>query len=163
VLRVALGFVFLWAFLDKTFGLGYGTTAAKSWLAGGSPTSGFLGHVSVGPLQSIFNALAGSALVDALFMVAMLAVGVALILGIGLRISAVVATLILVMMWAAEWPLATMTFDGQPSGSNNPLVDYHLIYALAAIVIALTAAGCTWGLGRRWESTTLVKRLPWLK
>ena len=27
VLRVSLGFAFLWAFLDKTFGLGYSTTA----------------------------------------------------------------------------------------------------------------------------------------
>ena len=26
VLRIATGFVFLWAFLDKTFGLGYATT-----------------------------------------------------------------------------------------------------------------------------------------
>jgi hypothetical protein len=32
VLRVSLGFVFLWAFLDKTFGLGHDTVVAKSWL-----------------------------------------------------------------------------------------------------------------------------------
>ena len=163
VTRIALGFVFLWAFLDKTFGLGYGTAAAKSWVGGGSPTSGFLGNVSVGPFRSFFTALSGSAIVDVLFMLSMLAVGVALILGVGLRISAIVATLIMVLMWAAEWPLARMTFDGQPSGSNNPIVDYHLIYALAAIVIALTAAGRTWGLGRIWESTSLVKRHPWLR
>jgi thiosulfate dehydrogenase (quinone) large subunit len=39
-LRVSLGFVFLWAFLDKTFGLGYSTPSAKSWISGGSPTEG---------------------------------------------------------------------------------------------------------------------------
>jgi thiosulfate dehydrogenase [quinone] large subunit len=59
--------------------------------------------------------------------------------------------------------LAQTTFDGQPTGSTNPLVDYHLIYALVAIVAAFLAAGRTWGLGRIWESTSLVKRLPWLK
>ena len=40
--RILLGFVFLWAFLDKTFGLGYATEPAKAWINGGSPTTGFL-------------------------------------------------------------------------------------------------------------------------
>jgi thiosulfate dehydrogenase [quinone] large subunit len=40
-IRLALGWIFLWAFLDKTFGLGHETIAAKSWLNGGSPTKGF--------------------------------------------------------------------------------------------------------------------------
>ena len=162
VSRIAVGFIFLWAFLDKAFGLGYSTAPAKAWIAGGSPTSGFLGHVEVGPFRGFFTSLAGSAVVDTLFMVGMLAVGLALILGIGLRIAAVAGTLIMLMMWAAEWPLAKLTFEGQPSGSSNPIVDYHLIYALVAIVAALSYAGRTWGLGRIWESTSLVKRFPWL-
>jgi thiosulfate dehydrogenase [quinone] large subunit len=66
-------------------------------------------------------------------------------------------------MWAAEWPLATQTFKGEPSGSVNPIVDYHIIYALVAIVAALFAAGRIWGLGKIWESTSLVKRMPWLR
>jgi thiosulfate dehydrogenase [quinone] large subunit len=163
VSRIALGFIFLWAFLDKMFGLGYSTTPAKAWVNGGSPTSGFLGNVEVGPLRSLFTSLAGSVVVDALFMLGMFAVGVALILGIGLRVAAVAATIIMLGMWAAEWPLSMQTFEGQPSGSTNPVVDYHLIYALLAIVLAVTAAGRTWGLGRVWESTSLVRRLPWLK
>jgi thiosulfate dehydrogenase [quinone] large subunit len=163
VTRIALGFIFLWAFLDKTFGLGYSTSAAKAWVNGGSPTSGFLGHVEVGPFRTAFVSLAGSPVVDALFMLGMLGVGLALILGVGLRIAAVSATVILLGMWAAEWPLAQLTFEGQPSGSVNPIVDYHIIYALVAIVAALTYAGRVWGLGTRWESTSLVKRLPWLK
>jgi thiosulfate dehydrogenase [quinone] large subunit len=163
VSRIALGFVFLWAFLDKTFGLGYSTPVAKAWINGGSPTSGFLGHVEAGPLRTFFMSLSGSAVVDTLFMLGMVAVGLALILGIGLRVAAIAGALIMVLMWAAEWPLAQLTFDGQPSGSVNPIVDYHLIYALLAIVVALTAAGRTWGLGRIWESTSLVKRLPWLR
>jgi len=160
--RIALGFIFLWAFLDKMFGLGYSTTSEKAWVNGGSPTTGFLGHVEVGPLRPLFTSLSGSVVVDALFMLGMLAVGVALILGIGLRIAAVAATVIMLGMWAAEWPLSTQTFDGQPSGSTNPVVDYHLIYALLAIVLAATAAGRVWGLGRIWESTSLVRRYPWL-
>ncbi len=41
-LRLALGFEFLWAFLDKTFGLGYSTPSTQASINGGSPTKGFL-------------------------------------------------------------------------------------------------------------------------
>ena len=51
VFRVVLGFEFLWAFLDKLFGLGYATPSAKAWIAGGSPTKGFLSSVDVGPFD----------------------------------------------------------------------------------------------------------------
>jgi thiosulfate dehydrogenase [quinone] large subunit len=163
VLRFMLGFVFLWAFLDKTFGLGYSTAPAKAWVAGGSPTSGFLGHVDAGPFRVLFNSMAGSTVVDVLFMLGMLAVGVALFLGVGLRLAAAAGGLIMVLMWAAEWPMARLTFDGQPTGSTNPFVDYHLVFAAALVVLALLAAGRTWGLGRAWQSTKLVKRLSWLK
>ncbi|MER7365496.1 hypothetical protein ABT353_22580, partial [Nonomuraea wenchangensis] len=40
--RISIGWVFLWAFLDKTFGWGFATPAAKAWINGGSPTTGFL-------------------------------------------------------------------------------------------------------------------------
>ena len=59
--------------------------------------------------------------------------------------GAVAATLMMAMMWFAELPLAQTTASGEPSGSTNRLVDYHVIYALAA---AFTNAGHVWGLGR---------------
>ena len=68
VLRIMIGLTFLWAFLDKMFGWGYATGAAKAWVNGGSPTSGFLSHVEVGPLQSVLRALAGSGVADWLLM-----------------------------------------------------------------------------------------------
>ena len=67
-LRIALGFVFLWAFLDKTFGFGYATPSEKSWINGGSPTNGFLKSVEVGPFQSFFNSIAGTWWANILFM-----------------------------------------------------------------------------------------------
>ncbi len=42
VLRIAFGLTFLWAFVDKLFGLGYATPAGKGWIDGGDPTAGFL-------------------------------------------------------------------------------------------------------------------------
>src|SRR4030095_7307470 len=58
VLRISTGFVFLWAFLDKTFGFGYATPSAKAWINGGSPTKGFLSSIDVGPFQNVFHTIA---------------------------------------------------------------------------------------------------------
>ena len=162
VLRITTGFVFLWAFLDKTFGFGYATPAAKAWINGGSPTKGFLSTVEVGPLQSFFHAIAGTWWANSLFMVGLLAVGVALIAGIGLRVSAVSGALMMVMMWLAEFPLARTTAAGEPSGSTNPLVDYHIVYAVTVIVLAAAYAGHTWGLGRLWARLPFVQKHRWL-
>ncbi|MEE1786718.1 hypothetical protein PUR71_28010 [Streptomyces sp. SP17BM10] len=161
--RVGLGFVFLWAFLDKTFGLGYATRSANSWLDGASPTNGFLSHVSAGPLQSTFHHWAGQAWADWLFMLGLLGIGLALIGGIGLRMAAVSGTLLLALMWAAEWPPARHLAQGAASGSSNPVADYHLIYALLLVALAATAAGDTWGLGRRWAALPFVRDHAWLR
>jgi thiosulfate dehydrogenase [quinone] large subunit len=162
VLRISTGFVFLWAFLDKTFGLGYATPSAKAWINGGSPTKGFLSSVDVGPFQSMFHSMAGTWWANSLFMLGLLAVGVALIAGIGLRLAAGAGVLILALMWLAEFPLARHTADGKPSASANPLTDYHFVYAVGLVVLALTYAGHTWGLGRQWAKLPFVRRNPWL-
>ncbi|MET7423719.1 hypothetical protein [Dactylosporangium sp. NPDC005555] len=155
VLRIGTGFVFLWAFLDKTFGLGYSTPSAKAWINGGSPTKGFLSSVDVGPLQSAFHAMAGTWWANWLFMLGMLGVGVALLAGVGMRIAAASGALIMAMMWLAEWPVGA-------TGSTNPFADYHLIYALVLVVLAAAYAGHTWGLGRLWAKLPFVQRNRWL-
>ena len=156
VLRLATGFIFLWAFFDKAFGLGYSTPSARAWIHGGTPSQGFLtGDGVTGPLKPFFAAIASPA-TDVLFMIGMLAIGLAVMLGIGLRVSAVVGTVILVLMYLAEW-----SFGGN-AASTNPLVDYHIIYALALIVFALLSAGDTWGFGLAWKRLPIVQRFPWL-
>nr|WP_255658702.1 DoxX family membrane protein [Actinoplanes sp. L3-i22] len=162
VLRIATGFVFLWAFFDKTFGWGYATPSERSWINGGSPTKGFLSGVDVGPFQGFFNDIAGQGWADWLFMLGLLGIGIALVLGIGMRIAAVAATLMMALMWFAEFPPAKTTDAGEATHSTNPIVDYHIIYAIGAIVTALTYAGHTWGLGRWWAGLPLVQRNRWL-
>jgi thiosulfate dehydrogenase (quinone) large subunit len=161
-LRLGLGFVFLWAFLDKTFGLGYATPSARAWINGGSPTKGFLSGVEMGPLASTFHSWAGTTWADWLFMLGLLGIGVALLLGVALRAAAASGTVMMLLMWAAEWPLARHTSAGAPSMSTNPIVDYHLIYALVLIAVAVTYAGNTWGLGRRWARLPFVQHNRWL-
>jgi len=161
VTRIALGFIFLWAFLDKTFGLHYATGAAVAegdpsvaWINGGSPSQGYLQFATAGPLKDTFASLASPAS-DWLFMIGLLGIGLALILGIGMRIAAVTGSILLVLMWLSAWTFA--------QGSNNPVLDDHLIYAFVIITLAVLYAGDTWGLGRRWAGLPLVQRATWLR
>lgn len=162
VLRIATGFVFLWAFFDKTFGFNYATPTARAWIHGGSPTKGFLANVNVGPFQSFFHHIAGTGWANWLFMLALLGIGLALTLGIGLRIAAGAGVLLLALMWFAEYPLAQHTNTGKPTSSTNPITDSHFGYAVTLIVLALTYAGHTWGLGKWWATLPLVQKNRWL-
>ncbi|MEZ0077409.1 hypothetical protein [Planotetraspora sp. GP83] len=152
VARIALGFIFLWAFLGKTFGWGFAIAADKAWISGGSPTTGFLKGTGDNALGGFFSGLAGQPWVDWLFMLGLLGIGTALILGAGLRIAAIAGGLLLVFMWAAELPLAT-----------NPIIDEHLIYAVVLAGLALSNAGDTLGIGRMWGRTPAVRANPVLK
>ena len=163
VLRIATGLIFLWAFLDKLFCLGYATPGAKAWIAGGSPTKGFLGSVDVGPFDTAFHAVAGAWWADWLFMLGLLGIGLAVTFGVALRVSAIAGSVMLLMMWLAEFPLDRFAADGSPSMSTNPLIDYHVIYAIALVVVAVTAAGTTWGLGRWWAALPFVQRSQWAR
>ena len=163
VLRVLMGLTFLWAFLDKTFGLGYATPAANAWVDGGSPTGGFLGHVQVGPMQSMLRSWAGTDLADWLFMIGLLGIGLALVLGIGMRVAAASAAVLLAFMWIAEWPPAQVDSAGEATSSTNPLIDSHLVYIVVVIALAIYAAGDTWGLGRWWAKLDIVDRNRWLR
>ncbi|MFI9604547.1 hypothetical protein ACIHCX_32645 [Streptomyces sp. NPDC052043] len=162
-LRVLTGFVFLWAFLDKVFGFGYATASGKGWIDGGSPTKGFLGSVAAGPMQSTFHSWAGQAWVDWLFMLGMLAIGVAVMTGVALRPAAVAGTAMMALMWIAEWPPAKHLSNGSPSMSTNPFADYHVIYAVALVAVAAAGAGATWGLGRLWARLPVVRDHTWLR
>ena len=125
-LRLLMGFIFLWAFLDKTFGLGFATTADKAWILGGSPTSGFLTHAVVGPFATFFNSLAGVAIVDWLFMLGLLFVGVTLILNRYVKWRALGGIVMLILMYLA------LLFP-----ENNPFVDDHIVYAVLLGYIAI--------------------------
>jgi len=161
--RLLLGFVFLWAFFDKTFGWSYATPAAKSWVNGGSPTKGFLSGVSAGPMESTFHSWAGNGLVDWLFMLGLLGIGIGLVSGVALKLTAVAGTAMMAFMWIAEWPPAQHTSAGAPTMSSNPVVDYHVMFAAVMITLALSAAGTAFSLGSRWARLPFVSRNGWLR
>ncbi|MEU1711226.1 hypothetical protein ABZ478_39185 [Streptomyces sp. NPDC005706] len=162
-LRLLTGFVFLWAFLDKAFGLGYATSSGGGWIDGGSPTKGFLSSVAAGPMESAFHAWAGAGWADWLFMLGLLGIGAAVTAGAALRPAALAGTAMMALMWLAEWPPARQLSDGSPSMSTNPFAEYHEIYAVALIAVAAAGAGTTWGLGRLWARLPVVRDHTWLR
>jgi thiosulfate dehydrogenase [quinone] large subunit len=150
--RLSIGWIFLWAFLDKLVGLGHDTTHKAAWIHGGSPTQGFLAFAAKGPLKGLYNNVAGQAWADWLFMLGLLGIGAALMLGIAMRPAAVAGSVLLVLMWSAVLP-----------PDSNPFMDDHLVYAFALVLVAALGAGRTLGLGTAWERLPLVQQQPWLR
>lgn len=164
VLRMALGFIFLWAFFDKLLGLGFSTCrnpqtktiepiCQLAWVNGGSPTFGFLKFATKGPFAEFFKSIAGNPIVDWLFMLGLFGVGISICLGIFIRFSTFFGVLMLGLMYVA----------GFLPPANNPLIDEHIIYILILIVLYLSEAEKYLGLGRWWQKTQLVEKCRILK
>jgi thiosulfate dehydrogenase [quinone] large subunit len=148
-----MGWTFFWSFLDKLFGLGFSTEAGKGWLAGGSPTFGFLKFAAKGPFADFYQGLASVELVEWLFMLGLLGVGVALLLGMGTRIAAAAGIAMYLLIYTA----------GFLPPEHNPFLDDHLINAVIQAGLAVANSGRVLGLGGWWAKTRLVRRFPFLE
>ncbi|MDP3993355.1 MAG: hypothetical protein Q8Q05_04060 [bacterium] len=151
LVRIALGLIFLWAFFDKVFGLGFATKASMSWLSGGSPTAGYLAHATTGPLAPFYQNLSGSGFVDWMFMIGLLGIGVAMVFGVGMHIAGWGGALMMVAMWSAAWPI-----------ENNPFIDEHIIYALLLMGFGSSDVGSQYSFRTWWRNTRLVTNHPFL-
>ena len=160
--RALFGFIFLWAFFDKALGLGFSTcksvagsvhfSCSQAWVSGGSPTKGFLSQAATGPFASFYHRLAGNGLVDLLFMLGLLFVGLGLFFGLYVRAAAFIGIIMLLLMWSALlWP------------ANTPGIDEHLVYALVLFGVALADERQVWGLRSWWLKTSIAKSLPFLR
>ena len=156
LLRIGFGLTFLWAFFDKLLALGFHTGYGQdgtldrfgdaAWINGGSPTMGFLKFGADGPFASFYHSIAGAAWADWLFMLALLGIGLALTLGIGMRAAAAAGVVLYLMMWSVVLP-----------PENNPVIDDHILGAITLVVLAATSAGNTWGLGKIWARNRVVE------
>ncbi len=147
LLRLLIGWSFLWAFLDKMLGLGFATCRLEdgaidfgcdaAMMNGGSPTYGFLNFATQGShTGGLFDWMAPSApdainFADVGFMAVLLLGGVALMLGIGVRLAAVGGAILMAFMF-----LATDVFP-----ENNPINSSHVIEMTAFLGVAFVGAG----------------------
>ena len=176
LLRIAMGWTFLWAFLDKAFALGFGTgrqedgtidffAKGAAWFNGGSPTEGVFAYALRGPFKGFYQTIGGVEMtqngpvatgngwIDVVYMLSMLLIGLGLIFGIGTRLAAFAG-----IAWMAIFYTATAVWP-----AFNPFLDEHWVYAIVLVGIALVGAGRYLGLGRWWERTPFVRRYPILK
>ncbi|MDN4478408.1 DoxX family protein [Demequina lignilytica] len=160
ITRIALGFYFLWPFFDKLIGLGYSTCkdsetgvttvmCDRAWLSGGHVTEGYLGSAT-GPLADFYSNLGQYRWTDWIFMIGLAGIGLALMLGIGTKVAAWTAPLMLLMMYTSHlWP------------TTNPFLDDHIIMGLAIPAIVLVELEHqSIGLGRWWRG--MVGEKSWL-
>ena len=177
ILRLLLGFTFLWAFLDKAFALGFSTgrvlddagntvkivfNGDAAWIHGASPTAGVIAFALKGPFADTIQSVTGytmtatgptvNAWVDWVFMASMLLIGLGLILGVMTRLAAFGG-----IAWLAIFYLATAIWP-----ENNPFVDEHVIYAVVLVGLVLANAGRYWGLGKMWQRVSWVQDRRWL-
>jgi thiosulfate dehydrogenase [quinone] large subunit len=166
VLRLAMGWTFLWAFLDKLLALGFATGrnpetgvvdrfGDAAWIYGGSPTDGFLkfGLHTKAPFTDFYEGLVGSTFIEWIYMLSMAAIGIALLLGIATRLAAAAGIVWMILFYtaAAIWP------------ENNPFLDDHIVYAIVLFGIGYIGAGRYFGLGKRWERLGFVQKYPVLR
>ena len=163
--RIAIGFIFLWAFFDKLFGLGFSTcrTVAEdgtytidvmcdsAWINGARITEGYLGS-STGPFADFFQDLGQQAWTDWPFMLGLLGIGFALMSGVGQKIVLFAGPLMLTFMYMSHyWP-------GTSGAANNPFVEDHMVQALAIIGIVLVELGYqSIGFGNWWRKKVGIK------
>lgn len=157
ILRVSLGLIFLWAFFDKLYGLGFSTCldsetkivsyiCESSWIKGGSPTYGFLKFGVHGPFASFYNSLAESVFIEWLFMIGLLFIGLTLTFGFMIRLGSLSGALMLLLMYFALIP-----------PEHHPFIDEHLIYALIMMGFAFVHTCKHLGIGSWWTSLNFVK------
>ena len=136
-LRIGIGWVMLWGFLDKLFGLGFATARESAWINGGSPTFGFLNFATKGPFAGFYQGMATNEAVEWMFMLGLLAIGLPLVLGIGVRLAAAGGVGMEIMMYTAGFIFP----------EHNPVVDEHFMYGLIFLGVLLVGGGQYLGLG----------------
>jgi thiosulfate dehydrogenase (quinone) large subunit len=86
-----------------------------------------------------------------------LLIGLSLLVGLMVRVSASFGVLLMVIYWFAhmDWPFIENT--------NNFIVDYHVVYAGVLVYLVVKKAGHVWGLDGWAENLRLMRQYPRLK
>ena len=139
LLRLTMGWIFVWAGFDK--------------LIRGFSAEGFLLHATKGPFAGWFQSMGESqtalSIIEPMVVWGEIVIGVALIFGVMTR-------------WAAFWGavMMFMFFIAQLPPEHNPFMEYYLIYILVLGVIGALGAGRIVGLDNMIERLPLVRRIP---
>ena len=136
LLRLTMGFIFLWSGLDK--------------LITDFTSAGFLVNATQGPLGGWFQDLGRNQtaldVIDPLVIWGQILIGTTLMLGLFTRAGLFWAAVMMMMFYLAVFPPA-----------NNPFMDEHLVYI---VIFGLLGA---LGAGRILGVDAWIERIPWVK
>lgn len=156
VLRLAMGWVFLFAGIEKVLALGGKPFSAAGYLqfatAGTWPGVTLDQGQYINPTHPFWASLGTNAsligVINVLVVFGELAIGTALILGLFTRFAAAMGTLMLTFFFLASWDFA------------NGIVNSDAIYAILTASLGIMGAGRVFGLDAIVEKTEFVKRVP---
>lgn len=154
--RVTIGWVFLFAGIEKLFLSGHAFDAGKFLQFGTLGTAaGAVEGAVVNPTHQFWVDLAGNSaamnIVNVLVPFGQVAIGLALIIGLGTRFAGVMGALMMAFIGIASWDFA------------NGIVNYHVVLAFSSLILALIAAGEIYGADAFVDETPIVKRAPALR
>jgi thiosulfate dehydrogenase [quinone] large subunit len=146
MLRLSIGWVFLWAAIHHFGDNGY--------------VAGFLSHTKT--FHPIYGPLAASSFLPVISFVVEyghLLIGLSLISGFLVRASAPFAIMMMVLYWTAHMDFPYI------DNINNLIVDEHLIFVLVLGYLIVRRAGHVWGLDGLAANLAVVRHsngLRWL-
>jgi thiosulfate dehydrogenase [quinone] large subunit len=119
---------------------------------------GFLSHTKTfHDLFAIFTTPAMAPITTILVEYGHLLIGLSLLFGLMVRVSASFGILLMLTYWLAhmDWPFI--------ENKNNFVIDYHLVYAGVLILLIVKQAGHVWGLDAVAEKLTFFNQYPRLR
>ncbi len=136
LLRLLMGWIFLWAGFDKAIN--------------GFEADGFLLHATSGPLKDWFVDLGGDAtalsVIEPLVTYGQILMGFALFLGVATRLALAFAMAMMFLFYIAQFP-----------PEHDLFVDYYIVYIAVYLMLGALGAGRILGLDR------FIERLPWIR
>ena len=150
-IRILIGWMMIWAFFDKLFGLGFATPHGSGWINGVSPSS-YVVYVTGGLFKDLFTALAGNLFIDILMMSGLLILGITLIAGIAPKLTTFGISIFMIIMFMLRIP-----------PTNNPVVDEHIVYLVTMIAVYFLGGFERLSLYAKWKELRIVKMFPILE
>ncbi|MEX2054573.1 MAG: DoxX family membrane protein [Candidatus Andersenbacteria bacterium] len=141
LLRVALGWLFFYSGITKVLNPEW---SAAGYLAGAKTFSGLYQWFAQPEILPVINAINEWG---------QLLLGIALLLGIVVRLASVGGALLMLMYY---FPVLEFPYIGRTAF----LIDEHIIYALALWVLAAFRAGRVWGLETWCSQLPLCSKYP---
>src|SRR3989344_3120408 len=132
-LRITMGWMFFWAGITKV--LADPSWSAAGYLKGAKMFTGFYNFLSTPGMLPI---------TDFVNEWGLTLLGVSLIFGLGVRVSSILGAALMLLYY---FPILDFPYPN----AHSYIVDEHIIYIAALLLLAAMKAGRAWGL-KRWCS-----------